>query len=219
MKIANKKIYIIAFTILLMLIVVIKLQNKEQQTEQTQILNVIVEEKDIFTNYYEKANKKRETLTLREQISQLFIVGTFENSDFEELQKYNFGGYLFFKDFFDNKKEEQIKNEIQSFQEKSKIPLLIAVDEEGGTVVRVSKNKNLIDEPFLAPSQIYKNGGMEAIKQDTIKKSIFLENLGINVNFAPVVDIVTNENNYMYNRSLQQSKEITSEFAKTVIRN
>ena len=147
----------------------------------------------------------------------MFVIGNSTNTDYTELQKYQFGGYLFFKEFFNEKTEQQVKNKIEQYQKALKIPLLMAVDEEGGIVVRISNNKNLSATPFKASSQIYNNGGFEAIKQDTINKSNFLNNLGINLNFAPVVDIANNPKDYMYSRSLQQDKDKTAIFAKTVI--
>ena len=65
------------------------------------------------------------------------------------------------------------------------IPLLTAVDEEGGNVVRVSSNPNLASSPFLSPRQLYQSGGFDLIKEDTIKKSKLLNNLGLNLNLAP----------------------------------
>ncbi len=174
-------------------------------------------EDEIFSAYNEKANQKIQTLSLEEKIAQLFIIGISTNSDIGELKKYQFGGYLFFKDFFNNKTKEQVKKEINDFQLNSKIPLLIAVDEEGGDVVRVSNNPNLAKESFKSPSDIYRKGGLEAIEEDTVCKSILLEELGINLNFAPVVDISINPKNYMYKRTLQEGKELTSKYAKTVI--
>ena len=195
------------------------LENENKISEE----NVIEEQFDrikeygIFGEYYEKAEQKLETLTIEEKIAQLFVIGNSANTDYTELQKYQFGGYLFFKEFFNEKTEKQVKNKIEQYQKASKIPLLMAVDEEGGIVVRISNNKNLSATPFKASSQIYNNGGFEAIKQDTINKSNFLNNLGINLNFAPVVDIANNPKDYMYSRSLQQDKDKTAIFAKTVI--
>lgn len=171
-----------------------------------------------LSTYKKKAEEKLKELTEDEIIAQLFLVGTHTTSDFEKLQEKQFGGYLFFADFFKNKTENQIKSEIKKLNENSKIPLLIAVDEEGGGVVRVSSNNKLISEPFKYSSEIYQNGGFEAIRQDTINKSEFLSNLGINLNLAPVVDICENETDYMYKRSFKQGKELTSTFAKTVIK-
>lgn len=223
-----KKIIISIIFILLVAIsiVLIKANKKDQLAKKIEASkeqrNSIMEElkdikKGIFSVYNVEASKKLQTLTLDEKIAQLFIIGNSLNSDFENLKKYEFGGYLFFKDFFNNKTEEQIKKEISEFQSYSKIPLLIAVDEEGGSVVRVSSNKKLIKQPFKSPSELYKIGGFNEIKKDTINKSMFLSNLGINLNFAPVVDITTNPNDYMYKRALQQEKDLTAMYAKTVI--
>ena len=60
-------------------------------------------------------------------------------------------------------------------------------------------------------------GGFNKIKEDTITKSNVLSNLGLNLNLAPVVDISTNTNDYMYNRTLGMDSENTSVYAKTVI--
>lgn len=193
---------------------------KEDILAQQDIIEVKedpIEKYGVFGEYYEKAKQKIKTLTSEEKIAQLFIIGNSSNTNYEELEKYQFGGYLFFEEFFKTKTEEQVKSEIEGFQDNAKIPLLIAVDEEGGKVVRVSSNKNLYDDKFRSPSEIYTKGGFDAIAQDTIYKSNMLKNLGINLNFAPVVDIANNPTDYMYSRALQQDKEKTSIYAKTVI--
>lgn len=45
-----------------------------------------------------------------------------------------------------------------------------------------------------------------------------MNNLGINLNLAPVVDISTNPNDYMYKRSLGQNAKLTATYAKAVIK-
>ena len=200
-----KKIFMIGMAIGIILIggvlMVKEIRLKESKEERIQVnQNQIQEEPtEIFEAYYQKANEKLQTLTLEEKIAQLLIVDISASSSVDTSQKYAFGGYVLFKSFFQNKTEQQVKTEIVNLQKTAKIPLLIAVDEEGGSVVRVSSNPNLVKEPFSSPSEIYKKGGFEGIKQDTIRKSKVLENLGINLNFAPVVDIATSPNDYMYN--------------------
>lgn len=231
----NKKTFIIVLILVLVAIlakfILTENINKEAKAGKDQLIvqeegnanqNVIENEVDNsnkikLSKYAEKAEEKLKELTEDEIIAQLFLVGTHTNSDFEKLKEKQFGGYLFFADFFKDKTEKQIQNEINEFKEVSKVPLLISVDEEGGNVVRVSSNKKLISEPFKYSSEIYQKGGFEAIKEDTIKKSNFLSNLGINLNLAPVVDICENQSDYMYSRSFKQGKELTCEFAKTVI--
>lgn len=171
----------------------------------------------IFKNYYILANKKLEQMTLDEKISQLLLVRYPDTNQKGILEKYQFGGYLFFaKDFKDKTKEEVIQM-MKELQEVAKVPILTAVDEEGGTVVRVSSNPNLRNESFKSSQELYNEGGFERIKEDIIEKSELLKELGLNLNLAPVVDVSTDPNDYMYSRSLGQSTELTSTYAKTVI--
>lgn len=172
---------------------------------------------DIFKDYGVKAKEKLQTLSLEEKIGQIFLVRYPEENGVEILEKYKFGGYLFFEKDFKNKTEEEIKAEITNLQTVANVPLLIAVDEEGGKVVRVSSNTNLRTEKFKSPRELYKEGGFDKIREDTIEKSKFLYNLGINLNLAPVVDVTTNSADYMYARSLGEGEKVTSEYAKTVI--
>ena len=157
-------------------------------------------------------------MTLAEKISQLFIVRYPDDVTAATIQeKYQFAGYVFFAKDFSDKTEQEVKTMIKKVQNVSKIPMLTAVDEEGGNVVRVSSNANLVAEPFKSPSELYNEGGFDLITTDTIKKSTILNNLGLNVNLAPVVDVSTDPSDYMYSRSIQQDKTVTSEYAKTVI--
>lgn len=219
-----KKIFIMGMAIGIILIggvlLVKEIRLKESKKGKIQANQNQMQEEatEIFEAYYEKAEKKLQPLTLEEKIEQLLIVDISASNSVNTPRKYSFGGYVLFKSFFENKTEQQVKTEIANLQKTAKIPLLIAVDEEGGSVVRVSANPNLIKEPFLSPSELYKKGGFAEIKQDTIRKSKVLENLGINLNFAPVVDIATSPNDYMYKRALGEGKKLTSIYAKTVIR-
>ena len=128
----------------------------------------------------------------------------------------NLGDMFYTKDFKDKEKNEVISM-INNYQNNSKIPLLIATDEEGGTIVRVSSNNKLVPEPFKSPSALYQENGMTAIREDTINKSKVLSELGINVNLAPVVDVSTSGGDYIHKRSLGEDTATTSEFAKNVI--
>ena len=178
----------------------------------------IIKEMDdkLFSNYYDKAKKLTNSLSLDEKINQLLLVRFQDNAN-KVLDKYQLSGFVFFAKDFENKTEEEVKTMIKELQAKSKIPLLIAVDEEGGEVNRVSLNKNLVKTPFKSSQVLYKKGGLDLIKEDTINKSKILASLGINLNLAPVVDISENPNDYMYKRTIGQNYKITAEYAKTVI--
>lgn len=195
---------------------VVKESSKVKEINKKKVSNKSLDN-GLFKDYYEKAYQKLEKMSLDEKIGQILLVRYPDNNQKEIVGKYQFGGYLFFgKDFKDKTKDEVIKM-IDDSNSVSKIPLLTAVDEEGGIVVRVSSNKNLRSERFLSSSELYKNGGFDRIKADTIEKSNLLKSLGINLNLAPVVDVSVDPNDYMYKRSLQEDAETTAKFSSLVI--
>lgn len=171
----------------------------------------------IFKQYYTLAYEKLGKMSTSEKIGQLILARYDKDKALENLNKYYLGGYVFFESDFKGKSEVEVKKMIQDLQNTAKTPLLTAVDEEGGKVVRVSSNSSLVQEKFKSPQELYKNGGFEAIKADTINKSKVLKNLGLNLNFAPVVDVATNSSSYMYDRTIGLDTKGTSEYAKTVI--
>lgn len=176
-----------------------------------------ISDNGIFKDYYEIAYNKLKTLTLDEKIGQLFLARYNRTNTIDNLEKYKFGGYVFYKKDFEGKSTNEVKKMINDLQINSKIPLLTAVDEEGGKIVRISSNPNLYHAPFKSSSELYSIGSFELIKQDTINKSKLLNNLGLNLNLAPVVDVSTNPNDYMYERSFKQSTNLTKQYAKVVI--
>lgn len=171
----------------------------------------------IFSQYYKFAYEKLQELTLEEKIGQLFLVRYPESNAVDILKQYNFGGYIFFEKDFKNKTKDDVKTMINEVLTASKITPLTAVDEEGGKVIRVSSNPNLSDNKFLASQELYKLGGFNKIKEDTIIKSKLLKELGINLNLAPVVDISLDTSDYIYARSFGQDAKKTAEYAKLVI--
>lgn len=183
------------------------------------LVNLPVEWTDegLFKDYYEKAYQKLKTLSLDEKIGQLLLARFNEDTSLEDIKKYHLGGFVFFEKDFTNKTAEDIRTRSNNLQNASKIPLLTAVDEEGGKVVRISSNPNLVAEKFKSSKELYNEGGFPKIKEDTIEKSKILKNLGLNLNLAPVVDISTDPNDYMYERSFGKDASLTSTYAKTVI--
>lgn len=171
----------------------------------------------IFSNYYKLAYEKMKSFTLEEKIGQILLVRYPESNPVEELLKYHFGGYVFYAKDFANKTISEVQQMISTLQKNSNIPLLTAVDEEGGKVVRISSNPNLVAQSFASSQSLYATGGFSKITEDTIQKSNILKKLGLNLNLAPVVDVSTNPSDYMYERSLGQNTKLTSTYAKTVI--
>lgn len=198
--------------------------NKNQENQTIQITSLTKQDEslklnknDMFGSYYDVAQEKLATMSLEEKIAQLLLVRYPDTSVSEIIEQYQFGGYVFFAKDFKNKTKEEVQTMIQNLQNVSRIPLLTAVDEEGGTVTRISSNPLLRKEKFASSQELYQEGGFERIKEDTIEKSKLLKELGINLNLAPVVDVSENPDDYMYKRSFGQNTELTSTYAETVI--
>lgn len=170
--------------------------------------NFFLKEDGFLSSYYNKAYQKLKELSQKEKIGELFLLRYPD-----KLNKVNYvGGYVFYAKDFKNKSKSSITKMITSLQENRNIKLLTAVDEEGGTVTRLSHIAK-----FSSPQQLYKEGGFSKIEEDTINKSKLLEELGLNLNLAPVVDISTNKDDYIYKRTLGEDEVLTSKYAKTVI--
>ena len=161
------------------------------------------------------------SMTMEEKVGQMFFVRCPAESAVEDVSTYHLGGYLLFGRDFKDKTADQVTSAIASYQAAASdtgIPLLIGVDEEGGTVVRVSSNPNLSpDGKFQSPQRVYSQGGLDAIRADAGKKSELLLSYGINVNFAPVADVSTDPSDFINARAFGQDAQATAEYVKTVV--
>ena len=166
----------------------------------------------------DKITKMLDNMSVEEKVGQMFMVRVPKENADKRVSEYYLGGYIMFGRDFDNKTKEEVINNIASWQEASDIPMLIGVDEEGGTVNRISTNTEFRSEPFKSSQELYAEGGFDLIYEDTIIKANFLKELGINVNFAPVVDVSINPDDYIYKRSFGKNANLTSEYAEVVVR-
>lgn len=157
-----------------------------------------------------------EAMTLEEKVGQMFLARCPENA-IEGITEYKVGGYVLFAQDFEGETKESFTGELKEYQTASEVPLLFAVDEEGGSVVRISKFSAFRDTTFLAPRELYEKGGLELVAEDTKEKAELLLSLGIHVNLAPVCDISQNKAAFMYGRSFGGDAEETAEYVTTVV--
>ncbi len=174
---------------------------------------------DMFAEYYNQALLDVQDMTLEEKVGQLFIVRATEDTaeNISSITNYNVGGITLYADSFQNKSVATVKANIKSYQNASKVPLIVAVDEEGGSVVRVSAYTQFRSTPFLSPQKLYAKGGFDAIYNDTVEKAQLLDNLGINLNFAPVADVSTNSSDYIYSRTFGKNATQTAKYISTSV--
>ena len=156
------------------------------------------------------------SMTLEEKVGQLFFVRCPAEDAVEDISTYHLGGYILFGRDTKDKTANELIQTIQSYQDASVISLLIGVDEEGGTVVRVSSNPHLRSEKFASPQRLWALGGMERILEDTREKDVLLDALGFNVNLAPVADVSTDTGDFIYSRSFGQDAVATADYVAAV---
>lgn len=186
------------------------------QPEETQQFDMPTEETTIpTTEPTEPVNPIQmllESMTLEEKVGQLFLARCPAENATEDISQYHLGGYILFGQDFENQTPDSLRQTLADYQNASPIPLLIAVDEEGGTVCRVSKFPAFRSARFPSPRESYAAGGMEQVFSVETEKMRLLKDLGINVNMGPVCDISTGFGAFMYSRSLGENPEETGRF-------
>lgn len=157
----------------------------------------------------EKVDKIVASMSLSEKIGQMVMIGVHGTDITDDsaymLNQYHIGGIILFDR--NMRSIEQVKTFTNNLQKNAnqKIPLFIGIDEEGGNVVRM---KNALTPP---PSQ-YEIGitnDTEQAKKWAIKTSQSLKEMGININFAPVADVNSNDT-----RSYSGDHNVVTAFVK-----
>lgn len=149
-------------------------------------------------------------LTLEEKVGQLLLIhlrGEFFNEEMKRiLDQTHAGGIIYFPFANGLHNEDQVRNLSAAIQGASTIPLLIAIDQEGGRV-----------SPYCPmPSQ--REQALLDIKSLTFKIGTELKKAGINVNLSPVVDVDSNpENPIIGNRSFSSNPEVVIACAREAI--
>lgn len=173
--------------------------------------------KGIFKNYYNKASKIVDKMTIEEKVGQLFLV-RYNKNDVEYLSNFYPGGYILFAKDFQNHTKESLRKEIEHNQELNKYKLIIGVDEEGGYVTRVSRFPAFRSEKFASPRTYYEQGGYDLLEKMENEKATLLKEIGINLNLAPVADISTDENDFINNRTFGRDAKETSNYIKNMVK-
>ncbi|MEW9501814.1 glycoside hydrolase family 3 protein [Jeotgalibacillus marinus] len=157
-------------------------------------------------------------MTLEEKIGQLFIVHVYGKTptdpDYEEtnlnsnrgvknfeemIEKYHIGGVIYFNwtDNISSPLDATLVNELSNgiqeiaMNKRIPIPLLISTDQEGGIVARVTEPATV----FPGNMALGATRSQEYAKNSAKIMGMELKSLGINTNFAPVIDVNVNPKN------------------------
>ena len=189
------------------------------QTETTSSVESNQEDfsNELFAQYYKQAEQIMKDMTIEEKVGQMFLVRYPDNGVINQIKNEAPGGYILFGKDFDNETKESILKELTENQQASKIGLIFGVDEEGGTVVRVSSHKAFRSSKFQSPQELWKQGQLPQILEDSKEKSELLKSIGLNMNLAPVVDVPTKTSSFMYERSYGRGAEKTATYVSRLI--
>lgn len=157
-----------------------------------------------------------QSLTLEEKVGQLFMVRSDSVTE-DSIKTLQPGGVIMFAVDFDGITKEEAKTRIENLKNMTQVKPYIAVDEEGGTVVRVSRNPNLAPEKFESPQYYYNEGGIELVLEKEKQKSELLLDLGINMNLSPVSDVSTKTTTFIYDRTFGKGAEETADYVRQVV--
>lgn len=187
-----------------------------KETAQTSITSQSSEKKVLSVE--EQLEELVNSMTIDQKIGQLFLARVPEQNALEDIKKYQLGGYLLFGRDMENQTNKSLKQRIASFQKASETPFMIASDEEGGTVTRISLNSKIVPKKFDSPQDLYQKGGMSAVLEDTDKKAAIFKELGIHTGLYPVADVSTNPESFIYDRTIGLDVDGTSNYVVDVVK-
>lgn len=141
----------------------------------------------------EKVDKTVESMSQTEKLGQMVMIGIqgtkVDDDSLYMLHQFHMGGVILFDRNMDSPEQvKQLTSDLQA-QSNEKVPLFIGIDEEGGDVVRMAEKLT----PPPSQKEIGATGDIEQARTWAIKTAKSLKDMGINVNFAPVADIGSND--------------------------
>ena len=128
-------------------------------------------------------------MDIKDKVYSMFIIGT-DGGGYEKALSHPLGGLIFFT--HDIQSKEQFKNLVDEIKSKASAPLLLSIDQEGG---RVERTENIYKGKKYLSARIACEKGEEFLCNQTKEIALELKSFGLNLNFAPCIDVNTNPNN------------------------
>ena len=177
-------------------------------------------------------------MTLEEKVGQLFLIRpeslcveltpqqVHDAADFgvttwteemtERLAEYPAGGIVLFGKNLSN--PDQLAAMMAQIEKAGEIPLMVGVDEEGGSVARLANSAGFDLPQFEQMAEIGARGDVEEARQLGGTIGAYLHQYGFALDFAPVADLWTNpQNSVIGSRSFGSDPALVSEMVLAVI--
>lgn len=179
--------------IIVIVLAILGINNRNIFNDDEQVIQDKQQIKQENLTIDEKVDKIVASMSKTEKIGQMVMIGIqgtkVDDDSLYMLNQYHMGGVILFDR--NMKSPEQVKQLTSDLQAQSneKVPLFIGIDEEGGDVVRMAEKLT----PPPSQKEIGATGDIEQAKTWAIKTAKSLKEMGINVNFAPVADVGSND--------------------------
>jgi beta-N-acetylhexosaminidase len=176
----------------------------------------------ISVSFFQSQAQTRDSLDIK--IGQMILIG-FPKAEVDpevlrEISEGKVGSIIIFeKNIPARNSFVALKKITWTYQQAAPIPLLISIDQEGGRVNRL-KDKYGFPKSITAEA-IGKSPSLDSVRFYSESTATTLAGLGINVNFAPVVDLSSNRNNPIIakvGRAFSANEDSVTLMAKEVIK-
>lgn len=179
--------------IIVIVLAILGINNRNIFNDNEQIIQDKQQIKQENLTIDEKVDKIVESMSQTEKLGQMVMIGIqgtkVDDDSLYMLNQYHMGGVILFDRNMDSPEQvKQLTSDLQA-QSNEKVPLFIGIDEEGGDVVRMAEKLT----PPPSQKEIGSTGDIEQAKTWAVKTAKSLKDMGVNVNFAPVADVGSND--------------------------
>jgi beta-N-acetylhexosaminidase len=155
-------------------------------------------------------------MSLNDQLGQMLLNesdGTVYSPDMAIMvERQHIGGLIIFGDNYGT--FDQTRQLFAQVQAHAPIPLFIATDQEGGGITRISQYYG----SFPSPRELGDSGDLQSAYDWGKQTAEDLQQLGINTNFAPVVDVSVNGGEpWSASRTYSEDPQVVAKFAAASI--
>lgn len=179
--------------IIIIVLAILGINNRNIFNDNEQVIQDKQQIKQENLTIDEKVDKIVASMSQTEKLGQMVMIGIqgtkVDDDSLYMLHQFHMGGVILFDRNMDSPEQvKQLTSDLQA-QSNEKVPLFIGIDEDGGDVVRMAEKLT----PPPSQKEIGATGDIEQARTWAIKTAKSLKDMGINVNFAPVADIGSND--------------------------
>lgn len=179
--------------IIIIVLAILGINNRNIFNDNEQVIQDKQQIKQENLTIDKKVDQIVESMSQTEKLGQMVMIGIqgtkVDDDSLYMLNQYHMGGVILFDRNMDSLEQvKQLTSDLQA-QSNEKVPLFIGIDEEGGDVVRMAEKLT----PPPSQKEIGATGDIEQARTWAIKTAKSLKDMGINVNFAPVADVGSND--------------------------